>query len=421
MPNHKHHGKRKQPSPEEEEVNDLLIASMAVASTWCPPPTGEKCTSDSEERSNSSDDACKDADEISLHDEPESPNIKDQDASKDDGNVQTEESTRHDDSTTNNPPTVESDDESEIDLTENLANMLDEDEEPKKANTKSFGIYEGPKTEHEIDPYQCPIDELEKLNVHAKEDGLDDAMKRRLKVAGVMRSYLIEQRTVVVDSLIPASLQGVCHNVTDGPLDEGSVVAILISAGKDGTSQVTTVDEECSLQILGKVVEVFGPVQRPLYVIRLPDVPLVRRTPEECSKSEDAMSSHEKAESASVEDTDHEVEEEQKMSDETKEVDVGDNEEVRSEDKTAPNTINDNQSTEHSSEKRKLQELNEQGEDPWSPNGKLSTVLRNNPHAIVYSVVDHSTLIDKDQIIKISGRGCGEFCKSNFCSLILRL
>ena len=146
-----------------------------------------------------------------------------------------------------------------------------------------LGIYEGPKTEHEIDPYQCAVNGLETLNVGntiQTENGevRDGATMSQLRLAGVVRSHLVEKRAIVVDTMIPSSLQNQSsYNIVDAPLDEGSVMAIRLQRRSDTLNEVTNSEITDSLQILGNVVEVFGPVHRPLYLIRLPDPPKVKR------------------------------------------------------------------------------------------------------------------------------------------------
>jgi predicted lysophospholipase L1 biosynthesis ABC-type transport system permease subunit len=66
------------------------------------------------------------------------------------------------------------------------------------------------------------------------------------------------------------------------------------------------------------------------------------------------------------------------------------------------------------SDKRKLSDMSKV-DDPWSANGKLSTILHSTPNAVIYSVIDHSTLINKEHIIKISGKGCGKFPDKHIC------
>jgi rRNA processing protein Gar1 len=423
MPNHNYHGKRKQPTNEEEHVDDLLIASMAVSSTWMPAVDTSNTSKTSDDSSDDGSDAHdKDADEISLDedDDPdEAVNITEREVptTVKDGlssaNLETEQdndinplNTRiHQD---------ESDDESEIDLTENLANMLDEDEEPKRKDTKNLGIYEGPKTEHEIDPYTftCPIDELERLDFVGKEEGIDEATKSKLRVAGVVRSYLVEQRTVVVDSLLPASLNQ--SNSMNEPLDEGSVMAILLVDRSDGACEIATVDEASSLQILGKIIEVFGPVQRPLYVIRLPD-PNVENVCFDKTRNADDIKYDEptlKTESmkAGEEALTESVVVESNLSLDVESQTNTDHEKNRAQD----NTSSETSSGAATSDKRKLSDISKV-DDPWSANGKLSTILHSTPNAVIYSVIDHSTLINKEHIIKISGKGCGKFPDKHIC------
>ena len=434
MPPHQHQTKRKH--IEEPEVDDLLVASAAASSAWSP-PLGRSNTSD-DDSSNDTDiganDAsntkgCKDIDEISI-DEPECKDESEIEAPvvvKEDTEtelLQTIEANL-DDIT----PRIQedSDDESDIDLTENLANMEDdEDDAPKKKDKKaSRSIYQGPKTEHELDPYQCPIPELEKLSVCVSSNVgggvLDGATRDKLKIAGLVRSYLVEQRTIVVDSLIPASLRCSNNAAIEAPLDEGSVMAIVLSDG----SKITTLEDARSVHILGKVVEVFGPVQRPLYVIRLPDPPRAGKKLDEAEPVEEA------GEDISAVDAVDEpadgisgVIEGSGKSDETNAEVKGDLKDVHrtkmacSKESSAGQTtatksynadMTDIQSTKTMAEKRKLAEFSEQDSDPWSINGKLSIILCGEPAAAVYSVIDHSTLVNKDQIIKISGKGCGEY------------
>ncbi|KAL3803013.1 hypothetical protein HJC23_011636 [Cyclotella cryptica] len=53
------------------------------------------------------------------------------------------------------------------------------------------------------------------------------------------------------------------------------------------------------------------------------------------------------------------------------------------------------------SEEKIAPEPSEEQDDPWCHKGKLSCILRNTPNAIVYSLVDHVKLIDKDLIIRL--------------------
>ena len=77
---------------------------------------------------------------------------------------------------------------------------------------------------------------------------------------------MVEDRTIVVESVATGGT---------APLDEGSLLVIQIEAD----------DENAKSQLvpLGKVFELFGPVSRPLYTIRLPSAK-DKRPPEKSTK-----------------------------------------------------------------------------------------------------------------------------------------
>ena len=450
----RHHGKRKHAPPREEpQVDDLLVASMAVASAWSPPSVEntESSDDDSDDDNDNDDgdddgrDYCQDAHEIVLEDEPPDDTVTSSTTNDNTDNKIEEQKSIDEES---------DDDESDIDLTDHLAVMEEEDEltavaltrkkdknnassSSSAATSAALGMYRGPKTEHEMDDvllYPCPvIDELAKLNVRVStttttttttttadksnngnnDSKLDEATASKLRVAGVIRSYLVEQRTVVVDSLIPSSSQNSIGNTNntamDNPLDEGSVMAILLTTNNDHRDEVTisaSLSEANSVQILGKVVEVFGPVQRPLYVIRLPEPPKVELTDrkvkvggnangKQCTKqSGDEIESDTKCSTAQID--------EDTVAHGTKVTDGEITDTDREQALQGPT------SSSTKCDQRNISDLSTKVEDPWCIGGKVSTVLRNTPNAIVYSVIDHSTVINKDQIIKISGKGCGE-------------
>ncbi|KAL7477569.1 hypothetical protein ACHAW6_003373 [Cyclotella cf. meneghiniana] len=449
-----HQGKRKHDSlpwdgdVQEAAVDDLLIASMAVASTWRD-ELDKSSSSQSENESEGSTDKGSDSDDdgVSKHD-PDEISIPSSDQNEavatlkeDDDRKLIEKS-----DTNENSPNLrvqeedetDDDDGSVVDLTEHLANMEDDEEDaPKNSkgnqSKESFGIYEGPKTEHEIDPYKCPTEELEKLNVCVGIEQnilgdlavLDEATRNQLRIAGTIRTYLLEQRTIVVDSVIPAALQGdhQNHNSMDAPLDEGSMLAILLRKGEDGTHEITTLkkDNEYSLHVIGKILEVFGPVQRPLYVIRLPDSPKAEKSSvpfetEEKPRNEPsklifneevaAVGSLLKIEgSDSIENVNDDegrgskVKEEAEDKDSTTDGSLSDG--INPERVSAVNVHIEGTCKEKASSDSIAQE-----DDPWSHNGKLSCILRKSPNAVVYSLLNHVKLIDKDLIIRVSGKGC---------------
>ncbi|KAL7516569.1 hypothetical protein ACHAWX_001570 [Stephanocyclus meneghinianus] len=455
-----HQGKRKHDNlswdgdVQEESVDDLLIASMAVASTWrdeySPLPVVDKSSSSqSENESEGSTDKGSDSDDdgVSKHD-PDEISIPSSDQNEAVANMKENDDRKLMEKSDTNENSLnlrvqeedktDDDDGSEIDLTEHLAKMEDDEEDAPKTSKgnqskESFGIYEGPKTEHEIDPYKCPTEELEKLNVCVGIERdilgdlalLDEATRNQLRIAGTIRTYLVEQRTIVVDSLIPAALQGdhQNHNSMDAPLDEGSMLAILLGKGEDGTHEITTLkkDNECSLHVVGKILEVFGPVQRPLYVIRLPDS-------QKAGKSSVPFETEEKPRNEPSEMTPHEEVPavgsllEIKGSDSIENVNDVEGrgskikEEAEDKDSMMDGSLSDGISPEQVSainvpiegtcEEKESSDSKAEEDDPWSHNGKLSCILRKSPNAVVYSLLNHVKLIDKDFIIRVSGKGC---------------
>lgn len=456
-------------------MDDLMIASMAVASTWSPPAV-DKTSSDSGEESGEDNDESdeeeslgdqadgkQDVDEIDLDgdvgEEEDTKDVKleDSDVLTDNGGklvgpdnheIEGVQIVSEQQDSTPLDESDNEDDTSDIDLTEHLANMDEEDDDGpsnnkrgNKQSVKSSSVYEGPRTENEIDLYTCPTAQLEKLNVSvtteesviesiktADNDGsiiVDEAMKKRLRVAGTVRTYLVEQRTIVVDSLIPAALQSQCFSThtgpnnssMDNPLDEGSMLVILTSKDSEGKNVVTTMKEghECTLQIVGKIMEVFGPVQRPLYAIRLPDPPKAVKKKEEIEpqsketvenieeaalKEEDGSQSDVAAKAEKFNGAEFAVKEEDTNKPEVtaKEADVS-MPEVAAKEENEGNVLG----------KRMLsdcKEVDTNAVDPWAPAGELSTMLCSNKNAVVYSLSDHSKLIDTAQIIRVSGKGC---------------
>ncbi len=413
---------------QEECVDDLLIASMAVASTWC----DEKKPSPREDDSSDSDTSASESSE-SDNDTDGGDDDEDVDGQKEDTLGDGADKEEVNTSSTNTPKTTsvstaqknansdsvdggkqssnneaaettpqeDADDDSDIDLTEDLANMIDEDDDlpTKKSSTKNQkSTFKGPHTENEINPYTCPTDELEKLNISVggskhdiiatkyDDDGgivVDDNIRRRLKIAGTVRSHIVEQRTIVVDSFIPSTLQRQQDsNLVDVALGEGSVLVIVTMKDGEGRNIASSLMDDdgntsYSLQVIGKIMEVFGPVQRPLYVIRLPST----LSPEKITKIDNDGLSDKQSKST--------------------------------DDKNAPvsSTEDTNEITIEALEEEDVEtSRNDEGysskEDPWDTDGKLTTMIKSCSSTAVYCLMDHVNLIDTDQIIRVSGKGC---------------
>eukprot|EP00984_Skeletonema_dohrnii_P011925 scaffold4785_cov137-Skeletonema_dohrnii-CCMP3373.AAC.4 len=431
-------GRAFQHHAQEEVVDDLLIASMAVASTWCDDNNpsssqpGVDDSSDSDDSTSDSSDSDDAADDDSDGDEDvdgqEEKTLDDADKEEEDNTSKTSVSAAQKDTNSddvdeekhNNIQVAEStqkadsdddDDDSDIDLTENLANMLDEDDDlpAKKSSTKNqkSTTFKGPHTENEIDPYTCPTSELEKLNVSVggnkhdiiatkiDDDGgivVDESIRNSLKIAGTVRSHIVEQRTIVVDSFIPSPLQSQHDNLFNVALGEGSMLVIVTTKDEEGKSIASSLmggdlNTSYSLQIIGKIMEVFGPVQRPLYVIRLPEPRTFSPEKDTKPRTDDTSSTEMKEEGQ----TDQPAE-------------LADDKEA-----AAPLTADTNEITieavEEEVETSRTDESDSK-EDPWDAAGTLTTMIKSCSSTAVYCLMDHANLIDTDQIIRVSGKGC---------------
>ena len=381
----------------------------------------------------------------------------------------------------------EDDDVSDIDLAEHLADMEEDDDDAlhvASKNTRKGGghrsqsndgndnnAYDGAlRTENEIDPYQCPTEKLEKMNVFGVV-GIDELstaahntfdtdaygalivnedLKKKLLIAGMVRSFIPGQRTIVVDSFIPTSLLQTsqqCHrlNVVSTPLGEGSMLVVISGQKKDGEEgenipiTLNEIDDTmtCTVQVLGEIMEIFGPIQRPFYAIRLPDPPKVKVV-DEGLKAQDptnheaipnidgAASIGEKVDDSNLASTDMEEEEvaAANPTDTTAAGAIFDVEEGVLNPTDAGNLA---EAGEHITEetckmagptddsksitgvKKTLLQNNKNVkdlEDPWSSDGKLSAMLKSFPSAVVYSITNYAKLIDTHKVMQISGKGC---------------
>lgn len=138
--------------------------------------------------------------------------------------------------------TPSDDNDSEVDLAEELARMeqLDEGEDDDTTS-------QPPTTTNEMNAYQVSTKQWEaalSLQIGVEPNEQRHVSQSNFSIAGRIQHYLADERILVVRS-------------EQTPLDEGSVLWIL----KD-TVYVP----------VGKVFEVFGPVNQPIYSIRLPDV-----------------------------------------------------------------------------------------------------------------------------------------------------
>ena len=187
---------------------------------------------------------------------------------------------------------ADDDDESDADIAEAVKRMEHATEKEEESAIKSSNP---PKTENEVDGYKVPIQDLEsqlqiKLTVQAEtltsscssSSSLTVIKNRnsiKTSVAGKIKHFMITDRTVVVESVSSSLQRGMGGCDTDGPLDEGSLLVIEIqkssledqgSLNSCNDNDDNSVVDDTSLIPLGRIFEVFGPVSRPLYTIRLP-------------------------------------------------------------------------------------------------------------------------------------------------------
>ena len=566
-------GKRRHNYDDDDEVvDDLAVASMFAAATASAAPIIPSFNLQQEVTRANDEVADEEEEEESSDDDDESDESDDEDSQADVDEIELDEcdgddttsavdrmtmtikneicadvgrgmtdTANTDDSTA---PTVindgvdddkeDDDDDSDIDLTEHLANMVDDDEyedndgipamrnkrgkgggrnpSNNKNRTQNDAAGAAPRTENEIDLYNCPTEELQKLNVlddiivencgevsstiapttlsatsTATALTLDDSLKAKLRIAGTVRSYLACQRTIVIDSFIPPSLSGGGGGVSNGaplrysfhgasvsqPLDIGSMLVIitkeqiLVGSKNDGTGEkctATTMHEivddnkengkttQYSVQILGKIMEIFGPVQRPFYAIRLPDPPrlpppppppskIVKEVPaddersekqqqldaaadnfneinnpsSEVSKKVDEDEGTHKAEQPDVRDVNADIAivaltngKSHASKNETSVDQVGEVNQPATEKVDVEGKVHD-ESTSTAVAIKDITDgaTTQKMDDPWSSDGgKLSTMLLSSPNAAVYSLSDYSKLVDTANVIRISGKGC---------------
>lgn len=160
---------------------------------------------------------------------------------------------------------VNDDDESDVDLEEQLRQMVDDEEEVPVSTATDHR----PRTANEIDPYSSQRDALEFLFDVSNDEKirLKNLTRNHLKIAGTVRHLLPSERTVVIQSKPGEVL-----------LEEGTILVVCTTLVDDPSS-------ESKIIPLGRVLEVFGPVSQPLYSVRLPE-PLPTETTKEIDAKE---------------------------------------------------------------------------------------------------------------------------------------
>ena len=293
---------------EEETVDDLAVAaSFAMAGlagmgggnqeeedTSSDDDDEESSDDDDEEEDESSEDEKaegKDADDTYANDEEEKTAeelpAKDSSANDVNGNDEVKEES-------------DSDDESDVDLSEALARMVGEsgdeagasDDEGanggggRRRGARGSGRRGKPKadasstaplrTENEIDPYACDVSVLEeKLAIDLRVDttagqangtsaqnhstqaaaGRGGGNDVQLCPAGRVKNHLVKERTIVVESGLGMV------TFASGPLDEGSLLVVRAgtstTTGSSSGAEAPEADSGTTIIPLGRVFEVF--------------------------------------------------------------------------------------------------------------------------------------------------------------------
>ena len=161
----------------------------------------------------------------------------------------------------------DSDSDFDFDHSEALSKMKDEDGNDGKSGGNRAAPSLAPKTENEVDLSTLSLHELESnlqmdLTVEEQEfmkitGGTDSSSATSLKLvmAGRIKCHLVKERIVVVES-----------QESQRPLVEGRPIVVRY---EDQDSEKEEGERLKQLLPLGKVFEVFGPVSRPLYSIRV--------------------------------------------------------------------------------------------------------------------------------------------------------
>jgi rRNA processing protein Gar1 len=244
-------------------------------------------------------------------------------------------------------------------------------------------------------------------------------------------------RTIVVESSLAGgnnvSNQYGGMNGGAQPLDEGSLLVFQMQESPQQKAMVIPI---------GKVLEVFGPISKPLYTIRLPAPPsTASKTPSSTSsafvnKTKKQKKGGKKAELVATESIiPNETEQEDKSNVpstavvtkeevvEPSKMAVGDSvmaepialEESENDGIDARNKAVDSidnivkEEEETSPEKKTEKEETPVKPDHWASNGKYTLFLKSHAHTLVYYVKDGAKLIDTHAVIQNSGKGCGTF------------
>lgn len=224
-------------------------------------------------------------------------------------------------------------------------------------------------------------------------------------------------------------------------LDEGTLLVLKMSGRSDcgnsssSTNETNNVDKQMNLQYnwmkeisngngcdsknidiilpIGKILEVFGPVSKPLYTVRLllsndnsRSTPLTA-SDNDCDKSK-AMKEGKKEEQATrkevVQATRKEVRKNSEKSDEEGDKKIDGN----NQGKTKGNEKEDNDNRKPTAKGNVAISPQKAIVDPWSENGVLTNWIGSNPKLEVYYTSDQVKFVDTQSVARNSRKGCGK-------------
>ncbi|KAL3911611.1 MAG: hypothetical protein SGILL_007212, partial [Bacillariaceae sp.] len=307
----------------------------------------------------------------------------------------------------------EDDEEDQVDLAQQLERMVEEE------NDAAQTVSAPPKTENEVDGYNLPIQELEtklelKLSVGAGSSTTATTTDTscstvltldptKLSLAGTVKSFMVDTRTVVVEST--AQEKGTAsmpwHSVNSGSnglLDEGSLLVMRVPNRSDETTTDASSSNTLQFIALGRIFEVFGPVSRPLYTIRLP-ASATAATPSAKPHNTTADATTDAEEDSN--NTVSKAVAENGNATPVTDVQVQKDNETKVED-VIPCTTEELTKSEVG-----LAPKSDTAIDPWAADGELTKYLSEKSASIqVFYVQDEAKLIDTQRVVQSSGKGC---------------
>ena len=238
-------------------------------------------------------------------------------------------------------------------------------------------------------PCWLPVPVLEdKLQIDLRVKDDDDDANLQLCPAGRIKNHLVKERTLVVESGLGMV------TFASGPLDEGSLLVVRAQG---------------SIVPLGRVFEVFGPVKQPLYTIRLLSPKDLIRKQAQAKPKPAGDDSTKKGDDAAANDDDNAIDLDEDGEEEQGEEKVANGDKTTRGADAATDAPDKEKETDKGGDKNsndKEEEKEDDEADPWAEDGQHTKLLRDQPNMEVYFVQDEAKLIDTNNVIKLSGKGC---------------